>query len=549
MNEPRLTQRQISLRYAGSADYPGHRHYLRRLRLWLFVGLAASSIIAALTYAGLSKEDAFSPGPISQNHSRFRNNCRTCHLGVDQGSWNLARLMSFASAPKSADSIHRGANSSIEGMDMACLQCHARESLHLPQAAGMGVRAVSSEITVVHATGCAACHREHVGLKRMALPGEQSCASCHGNAEALRHSRETLHLMERRIAPTGENRNVGDGVIRFLTPALPANNLPAFTTYSQGHPGFAWERPGMRDPAILKFNHQRHFRSDLPLVNNHRLTCSDCHQPGPDGVYIQPVKYEQHCARCHTLQFQPSIPQLVIPHGDPEKVRYFLASREVSFGLALRAEGVTDPNELKRRVDFAMKDLERRVLISGRGAGTSAMSPQLDLLTLEERVFFEGDPPDRKDDNIGRASAPKFLTECHKCHPSITRGDAVRAPKIELPNMAHRWIQHGSFNHRPHDHMNCTECHGAALHSTETGDILMPSQKLCAECHRAPVLSMETLHKSTADGLDAQSPAQQRAHGGIEWDCTNCHKFHSPPDAQMILDTLPAGSKPGATKL
>ena len=119
-------------------------------------------------------------------------------------------------------------------------------------------------------------------------------------------------------------------------------------------------------------------------MNNHRLGCADCHQPGPDGAFLQPVKYDRHCAQCHTLQFQPSLPTLHIPHGDPEKVRYFLASREVSFELALRAEGATDPIKIKEGVHLEMQALDRRGLNS--------------LNDLEKRVFFEGDPPDRPGD-------------------------------------------------------------------------------------------------------------------------------------------------------
>ncbi len=531
MSEPRQTQKQISQEYTGAADYPGRAHYFRRLRLWLFLGTAAAAVLGLLVYSVWGGRESYSPGAISQNHSRFANDCQVCHLNATRMGLEIGSIM-----PSGGHVA--GTGGSITGMDIACAQCHATACLHGPQAETLRVRAFSPQFTVVHATGCAGCHREHAGRDRMALPGQESCVVCHNDAQALAAVREARHLPAKPIAATGENKDLGDGVVRFLTPELPPEAIPTFARYDQGHPAFAWEQPGARDPAALKFNHRRHFRSDIPQFGSHRLTCTDCHVAGPDGAFMQPVRYQQHCAQCHTLQFQPSLPKLTIPHGDPEKVRYFLASREVAFALAIRAEGVTDATALTRRVETEMKELEKRVLAKGRGVGTSAASAQGDLLALEKRVFFEGDPPDRPDDHIGRASVPKFLTACSKCH-DVSEGTPEKAPKVAVPNIAQRWTQHGPFTHRPHGHMRCIDCHGAALQSTETRDILLPSQKLCAECHRQPVLSTDAMMNGTAGGFDAQSSSQQRAHGGISWDCTACHSFHAPPNAQTVLQKLP----------
>ena len=505
MAEEKPTQKKISQRYDGAADYPRHPHYFRRLRGRVFAAVAGVSILAALTFSFWGRQEAYSPGPISQNHSRFARDCRVCHLDTD-------RTASPATPAESPHSL----------MDAACLTCHSATRLHLPQAASFGLRAVSGELTVVHATGCATCHREHVGRDRMALPSQQTCIACHDDAGELKRARRSLKLESPPVATTGENRNLGDGVVRFLAPARALGTLAAFPSYAKGHPPFAYEQPGVRDPAVLKFNHERHLRGDLPQVDNHRLDCADCHRPGADGAFMQPVKYAQHCAQCHTLQFQPSLPALRIPHGDAEKVRYFLASREVSFELALRAEGVSDPAELRQRVQLEMQALARRV--SGS------------LTDLEQRVFFEGDPPDQKADRLARASNPKFLTECAKCH-TVTPGDASHAPRVQPPGMAERWVQHGPFTHLPHQHMKCTDCHAAAPKSTATSDILLPPQTLCAECHRAPAATAEAAAVPRGD-VHALAAAQ-RASGGVKWDCTACHGFHAPPDAQTILAPPP----------
>ena len=505
MAEQKPTQKKISQRYDGAADYPRHPHYFRRLRGWFFVAAAAASILGALTFHYWGKEAAFSPGPISQNHARLAGDCRACHRESDRTEVPTV----LVDAPHSP-------------MDAACLACHPATRLHLPQAASLGVRAGSGQLTVVHATGCATCHREHVSRERMALPSQQTCIACHNDESELKRVRRSVKLEGQPIAASGENRNLGDGVVRFLAPARPPGTLAAFPSYAEGHPPFAYEQPGVRDPAVLKFNHERHLRSDLPKVDGHRLGCADCHRPGADSAFMQPVKYAQHCADCHTLQFQPSLPALRIPHGDAEKVRYFLASREVSFELAVRAEGVSDPAELQKRVQSEMESLTRRV--SGN------------LPDLEQRVFFEGDPPEQKGGRLARAGNPKFLTECAKCH-AVTPGDASHAPRVQPPGMAERWVQHGPFTHLPHQHMACIDCHGAAQKSTGTGDILLPPQKLCAECHRA---TTDTAGPSAAPRGEVHNlAAAQRAHGGVKWDCTACHGFHAPADAQAILSPPP----------
>ena len=298
----------------------------------------------------------------------------------------------------------------------------------------------------------------------------------------------------------------------FIAPS-PANAKPvAFSDFAHGHPAFSYEAAGLKDPAKIKFNHQRHLRPDLSGTSkDHPLNCTDCHVPGPGGNFKQPITYEQHCQQCHTLQLLPSLPNLRIPHHDAEKVRWFLASIRIPVENAIRAEGVTATDELKRRADAEMDALQRRGLRT--------------LADLEQRVFFEGDPSSSR---LG-ASGAKFLTDCGKCH-TVAPATADRAPAITPPNMAMRWLQKGSFTHQPHSHMACVECHGAAKTSKDTADILIPTQKSCAECHRAPQTGAIPASEQRAQtaGAGQSLAAKQREHGGIKWDCQACHVFHSP---------------------
>lgn len=530
------TQKQIAGKYAGRLGYPRQPHYLRRIRAWSFAAAAVVSIAGALAWQHWGTQKAFSTGPISENHARFASDCRACHLEAETDLFKTLRpLFAGESAAASHPPLAPDAaakllsRTSLSLMDQACLQCHPTQGLHLPQAAGLALRAVSSELNVVHATGCAVCHREHVGAQRMALPERGSCATCHDHADELRRTRRSLKLDKTVVAASGENRDLGDGIVRFIAAPRPLGTLPAFASYADGHPAFGYEQPGSRDPADLKFNHARHLRGDLPAGKNGPLNCASCHQPGAGGVFYQPIRYEKHCQECHSLQVQPTLPALRVPHGDPEKVRYFLASLDTSFEAALRATGLTDPGEISHRVAAETQILRRR------GLNT--------LDDLERRVFLEGDPRDEPGTRLMRAGNPKFLTECAKCH-TVTPGGANHSPIVHPPQIAERWVQRGPFTHLPHEHMACADCHGAAAKSKLTSDILLPPQSLCAECHRPQVASVpqpwEAVKTSAAPAALA---AAQRSAGGVKWDCQSCHTFHAPPDATTVTHALSALTK------
>jgi hypothetical protein len=111
---------------------------------------------------------------------------------------------------------------------------------------------------------------------------------------------------------------------------------------------------------------------------------------------------------------------------------------------------------------------------------------------------------------------------------------------IALTNIAERWAQRGPFTHLPHQHMNCADCHGGASQSKLTSDILMPSQKLCAECHRP--LAQSVREREGFAGQHAElkpnTPemvAAQRRDGGVRADCQTCHAFHAPLSSLDVL--------------
>lgn len=534
------SQKQVAEKYKGNLDYFKKPHYLRRLRTWSFLIVAVLSVVAVLTFRYWGTEEFLSSGPISKSHAAFAHDCRVCHLGAQTDLLETSPLaetsralghMSVHGEPANGavtGAINKGmASTALAFMDEACLKCHPGQRLHQPQSASLALRTAASELSVVHATGCAVCHREHLGRRRMALPDSQTCVSCHNDPEALNRTRQLLKLDSPTLAASGENRALAaDGLVRFIAPARPAGTLPSFASYAEGHPPFAYEAPQLRDPAALQFNHARHERDDIPLVGNRKLACADCHQPTSDGAFYQPVRYAAHCQQCHSLQIQPTLPQLQIPHGDAQKVRYFLASLQSSFEGAIRAEGVSEPTEISRRAETEMESVRRRGLRT--------------LADLEETVFFLGDPPGVPADDSAGKGMRKFLTECAKCHVVRPATDD-RAPEITPPMLADRWVQRGPFTHLPHAHMSCADCHGAVSKSKLTSDILLPPQKLCAECHRAPVAGVHRLEalKPNAAPSSRALVAAQRSHGGVRWDCQSCHSYHGTSDTRL-LETITA---------
>ncbi len=547
MDDNSPTQKQRAGRYAGNLGYFRQSHHLRTLRLWLLVIAMLLSIGAVVTYRHWGKDELFSKGALSQGHARLARDCRACHadgqtdalharLADSRDGRSVPAVVSALFSTNKSDDISAQKQSHVSAaMDKACLSCHPAFGFHLPQPADLRLQTISTQTVTVHADNCFVCHREHVGSARMALPDGSQCISCHGDLSKLIQSRASLPSRNLPLVPTGENRNLGDGIVRFITPSSLHDKPVAFSDFAHGHPAFSYEDAALRDPAALKFNHARHLRPDLSGAGKDRqLTCTDCHAPGPGGTFKQPVTYEQHCQQCHSLQLLPSLPKLRIPHGDAEKVRWFLASVRVPIENALRTEGIASADDLARRADAEMDALRQRGLRT--------------LAELEQRVFYEGDPKDEPNDRRMRAGNAKFLTECAKCH-TLGPASVEHAPEITPPRMAMQWLQKGQFTHLPHEHMACIDCHGTALKSKLTSDILLPPQSLCAECHRAPQMPGES-HVQPAP--DAQTGASlstaQRARGGVKWDCQTCHAFHSPTASASVDKNRPAPISPAPEK-
>lgn len=402
----------------------------------------------------------------------------------------------------------------------------------------------------------------------------------------------------------GENKGFGanwNKPFRFYGPADPRDKEGQGY---EGHPPFRYELPAARDPGLVKYGHVQHaqpkvmnlfnkqFEADSAAVSGLPIrewvnkdgsqNCRYCHEGGADGEYRQPIKFERACQNCHRMdivvpplmnptsgQSYPFVTRINIPHRDPEKVRAFLDQQSLLVELdraALNA-GYKDPTQRREYVVAAFTSLKNR-----------GIENPLELL---KRVFYTGDPA--YESWRKSPTTTKALNSCSLCHSAQLSPptadaytDLARAPQMASAQIPHRWVNHGPFTHEPHKHMTCADCHAnntpiidprtnkpvpsptggsgamnysikSAKDSDKSSDILMPRQRLCAECHRpmpneAAAVLAAAGGPTGSQGTVSQSPeaktAWQRKTGGIKYQCLDCHKFHAPAEALPFVEQL-----------
>src|SRR5688572_13904714 len=144
----RGTQKQIAQRFKGNLDYFRKAHYWRRLRFLtiLIVSVAGLAALAFIFFRG--PETMYNPGPISQHHAQFGDDCSQCHEPPKKSLAGATLKLTNAD------------------IDQRCQNCHRGFSFHQPN--------------VVRERSCTACHQEHQGSGAMAAPGDAQCLKCHG---------------------------------------------------------------------------------------------------------------------------------------------------------------------------------------------------------------------------------------------------------------------------------------------------------------------------------------------------------------------------------
>ncbi|MEO8350454.1 MAG: hypothetical protein ABI680_01910 [Chthoniobacteraceae bacterium] len=595
-DDAKKTQKQVAQKYKDHLDYYRRPHSFRRAKLIVFLAAVVISLGLAFgfnTFVGEKKAEVFfNTGPVSRNHANLAQGCQACHWGATPDFAHLIQLnevikdmpretnqaitkirTALLQAKGAGTSVEDRAKglltaysdlSALEKMDVACIACHVQlqllpVSLHCPQPANLQLAKFTPEMHVVESGTCSTCHREHEGPGPMTLPAsERACAICHNDRkkmeEILVSNKGGYSVPVPNATPvlSAQNYKTPEGITRFLVPKEPGSHMKPFRTYSEDHPPFDYETVKLaRDTASIRYNHARHEQPDVigkpsDKANTNQgkpMACTTCHEPGADGRYMQQVSFAKHCERCHTLDIELTdvAPTLTIkvPHRDPEKVKAYLTNGNLTAKFRDDALNAGHINPVDQ--DQIAKD----------GYGSLARKGMRTLEDIHKRVFWTGDPP-QDESGRQRILGKKALAACVKCHdmdpPRASMYRGIEAPKMVPTKIVDRWVNHGPFNHAPHRHMRCEDCHAdekftivSAKKSQSTSDILMPRQKLCAECHRpageavlekiAAADPSEITAESTVIEKDSERAARQRREGGILWDCQDCHKFHAPAEA------------------
>jgi hypothetical protein len=468
MPAPRRTQKQIAERYKSNLGYYNKLHPWRRARALVSFIAIVGGIIGLIVFQMRGRQVFFNAGKISAPHASIADNCAKCH---DQTRMTGGPLTPSKFKQVLSDRFRHGV--AFEPIDRKCETCHAEHTFHEPN--------------VVQNRSCSACHQEHRGLQSLTLVASSQCASCHNNAAIMAASAQEgaqLHwtILDRHPQPAQR--------VAFNLPRPASGYTQTFPSFWNGHPEFqlnvekVTEPAKVRDPDVLRFNHQRHFASDIPLVNGRKLDCNYCHTPQADGRYMQRISFAANCQACHSLQFDPKNPELTLPHGNATAVRGFLRSLPTQYAdLAVR-KGITGPKQIQSFVTKQIAQLRERIR-SGE--------------ELERQVFFATSPYQPQRDGVPVVRASFYgCAFCHEVKPI-----ANAAPMITKPILIDRWMAQARFDHAQHASVKCDDCHHAGQ-SRQTSDILMPVKANCVTCH---------------------SPKGKAAA-----ECMTCHQYHAPSE-------------------
>jgi hypothetical protein len=453
---------------------------LRTLRGRISRFVVAFSCAALLILLGSprARQPFINPGPLSAAHApepagsapgTNRLACGACHTAGSAGpNGILTAALQAEPFPWRISELLGAKTGDPSRMDAKCQNCHAGHAFH--------------QVNAPREVGCSFCHREHEGAGRLPATTDAHCGLCHADATLMAAA---AAKGERLIA---KESTVGRPVGGFT------DIIHSFAT---DHPEFRAVRSQNRDPDTLKFNHQLHLNGPtIPaLANGSKLDCAFCHQPDAPGILMRPVRFENHCQGCHSLQFDPETPDLTLPHGNAQFVSAFLHSLPEQYASLARRKGITDAGERKRFAEAKLaglraqvqpgEDFERRVFFSNALAGPEARTGAVEGAT---RALYPG---------------------CAYCHE--VKAGVSRIAEITRPVLVERWLTHADFEHGKHASIACSQCH-AAQQSRETSDVLLPAKASCVGCH---------------------SPA-----GRAPASCVTCHRYHHPEGAKESKLTL-----------
>lgn len=388
--------------------------------------LVSPSAATLLRSTGLLPDDGlWLAGPVHNAHSSIAVECESCHVRA------------FQRVP-----------------DSACIDCHT-VTQHVD----------TPEHRVLGDQRCASCHLEHNEPPQLVKQHQGLCADCHSDLPddiALSPASDFLDAHPAFMVSLLQPAAAQDGEIEWGLVHLPLGDALA------------------ADRSNLRFDHKVHLSADGIVTPDGKrvIECGDCHQPETGGRRMRPIAMDEHCAGCHTLNFDPDDPAREVPHGDPAGVVTALVEY---YSARLLGE---DPDAVDQRLRRPGRTLSRN---DRDRAAAEARQKALDVAAdLFERQA------------------------CATCH-EVTRQDGnEELPWHVLPvRLTSHFFPHANFSHAAHDSdvTDCNSCHAARDSDTAT-DLLMPSIETCRECHGSGI-------------------ARRNASSQLPSTCIMCHSFHA----------------------
>lgn len=300
------------------------------------------------------------------------------------------------------------------------------------------------------------------------------------------------------------------------------------TSFSDGHhPEFAAVLQG-RDPRTIQFNHAKHLKKDLRVtlcstcgsgeVQRVQLQCSDCHRtaitdeswtygvpvgdptPAPEPkaharqsrrAYMAPINFYEHCSKCHALCYDGRFGP--VPHQT--------AREELHELLVQRYTGYIRENPAALHDTTYYQQIARR---------PPPVLPRNPTEWIQQQTW----------------AAETLLTKqvCKECH-SLSLPVGSEFPVLAKANITAVWLPNSNFDHEAHQMLKCEACHAQVRTEPDSFKVLVPSIKVCQECHR---------------------PGDKTAATGS---CFECHVYHdwskeNRVDGTYDVHQLISGSNP-----
>ena len=393
---------------------------------------------------GLPSDSVWNSGELSPVHHFFREDCATCHQ-----------------------------KAFIRVEEQACIDCHQNTHAHTD------LKFVAIE--QLNQTRCASCHEEHNGSVGLVMRDDSFCVDCH-------HALKEFTNNESKLLNVSD---FGDDHPEFKVsiPHLEGDTIVSKRVSLE-------QKNQLKEQLTLFFSHKAHLKPEgvhkrydpdrdkknkrLPSEQNSGdrvvMKCADCHTFDRGNVATKDIHFEDHCAECHHLDFEPGDKQRELPHGDAAEVLYAL--QQYYQNKALKGL-INDPQaplvvRTRRRPGQRLSEPERLAALAWAERKTREVAME---------VFM--------------------FRNCKTCHDVKYNSNGKPPWTIPLVRIPEHWMPLAQFTHQKHVTVACDDCHQDVQESEDGSDVLLPSIKVCRDCH--------------AGEEDSRLLASN---------CVDCHGFH-----------------------